>query len=91
MMQRFVFKPLLPLLQMLMGPTLRTSRPAGIDIIELALNPKYADTRGFFTLLQKDESSPDSQNFDKQEALWHKTLEWAGINGNNTAIGIDRP
>ncbi|KAF1954083.1 hypothetical protein CC80DRAFT_506511 [Byssothecium circinans] len=50
-MQRFVFKPLLPLLKMSMGPTLRTAQPAGIDVVELAVNPRFADKRGFFNVV----------------------------------------
>lgn len=69
-----------------MGPTLRTARPAGIDVIELAVSPKYADKRGFYTLLQEDQSSPDSQDETKQESLWKKTLEWARITSENTAL-----
>jgi hypothetical protein len=87
-MQRFVFKPLLPILKLSVGPTLRTARPAGIDVIELSVNPKYADKRGFYTLLQEDQSSPDSQDETKQESLWKKTLEWARITPANTALNV---
>jgi hypothetical protein len=85
-MQRFVFKPLLPLLKIAIGPTLRTASPAGVDVVELALNPKFADKRGFYTLLQEDQSSPDSQDEGKLEKLWIKTLEWARIIPENTAL-----
>lgn len=69
-----------------MGETLRTAGPAGVDVIELALSPKYANKRGFFTMLREDKSSPDSQNEIKQEALWEKTLEWARITSDNTVL-----
>ena len=84
--QRFIFKPLLPLLRIAMGPTLRTAAAAGVDVIELAVNPTYSSERGFFTLLQKDQSSPDSQDERKQQSLWAKTLEWAKITKGNTAL-----
>ncbi|KAJ4289894.1 hypothetical protein N0V90_011227 [Kalmusia sp. IMI 367209] len=71
-----------------MGRTLRTAGPAGIDVIELAVNPEYADKMGFFTLLQEDTSSPASQDESKQEALWKKTLEWAKITAESTALNI---
>lgn len=85
-MQRFLLKPLLPLLKIPMGPTLRTAGPAGVDVIELAVSPKYAGKRGFYTLLHEDQSSPDSQDETKQENLWKKTLEWARITPKNTAL-----
>lgn len=71
-----------------MGPTLRTSGPAGIDVIELAVNPRFADKRGFYTLLREDQSSPDSLNAEIQERLWKATLEWARITSENTALKI---
>ena len=85
-MQTFIFKPFLSPLKYLKGPTLRTAGPAGVDVVELSVNPKYAGKRGFYTLLQEDQSSPDSQDENKQERLWEKTLEWARITGENTAL-----
>ncbi|KAK2598899.1 hypothetical protein QQS21_005641 [Conoideocrella luteorostrata] len=85
-MQMLVYKPLLPLLRLVMGPTLRTTVPAGKDTVELALSPEYAGKRGFFTLLTKDESSPDSQNEDLQSRLWAQTLVWGNIGKETTAL-----
>ncbi|EFY94945.1 hypothetical protein MHUMG1_07666 [Metarhizium humberi] len=85
-MQKFVYKPLLPVLKLIMGPTLRTAAPAGVDVVELTLNPKYKAKRGYYTLLEEDESSPDSQNREKQSKLWAQTLIWAKITENNTAL-----
>lgn len=84
-MQKWVYKPLLPLLQ-LSDATLRTAAPAGVDVIELAVSPIYAGERGFFTLLKKDESSPESNDEGKQQSVWMKTLEWAKIANENTAL-----
>jgi hypothetical protein len=85
-MQKFVYKPLLPVLRLAMGPTLRTAVAAGPDVAELTLNPEYIGQRGFYTLLQKDESSPDSQDESIQGRLWAQTLEWAKISNGNTAL-----
>lgn len=85
-MQKFVYKPLLPVLKLIMGPTLRTAAPAGVDVVELTLNPKYKAKRGYYTLLEEDESSPDSQNREKQSKLWAQTPIWAKITENNTAL-----
>ncbi|TVY17686.1 Retinol dehydrogenase 14 [Lachnellula arida] len=60
---------------------------AGADVVELALNPKYEGERGFFTLLEKDESSPESRDKSKQQRLWVKSAQWAGITNDNTAVG----
>ncbi|KAH8594971.1 putative short-chain dehydrogenase [Bisporella sp. PMI_857] len=86
--QKFVYKPLLPLLKLIMGPTLRTAAPAGVDVVDIALSPNYAGERGFFTLLQKDQSSPESQDEGKQSNLWAATLSWAKITKNNTALQV---
>jgi hypothetical protein len=65
---------------------LRTAAPAGIDVVEIALNSKFAGERGFFTLLDKDQSSPESLDEAKQSGLWIKTLKWARITKDNTAL-----
>jgi NAD(P)-dependent dehydrogenase (short-subunit alcohol dehydrogenase family) len=87
LMQTLVFKPLLPILRLVVDPTLRTAAPAGVDVVELALNPEYAGKRGFYTLLEEDTSSPDSRDEGKQSRLWAQTLVWAGITRQNTALG----
>jgi hypothetical protein len=82
---RFFIQPLRPLLH-LKDPTMRTSSEAGYDIAELATNKAFPGERGYFTLLKKDISSPDSMNEKGQEKLWMKTIEWAGITSDNTAL-----
>ncbi|KAI1411086.1 putative short-chain dehydrogenase [Hypoxylon sp. FL1857] len=77
--QRFFYKPFLPLLRLANSPTLRTSTAAGPDVIEMALNPVYAGKQGFFTLLEADQSSPESQDKGKQGRIWAKSLDWAKI------------
>jgi hypothetical protein len=85
-LQKFVFKPLLPVLKLAMGKTLRTAGPAGVDVVEIAANPKFEGKRGFYTLLDEDQSSPESQEEAKQERVWKKTLEWANITPEKTAL-----
>lgn len=85
-MQRLVLQPLGPLFHLLI-PTMRTSAAAGADIVELALNSKYEGEQGFFTLLKKDESSPESRDEYKQEKLWFKSAEWAGIKTEDIGLG----
>ncbi|KAI2780671.1 NAD(P)-binding protein [Daldinia loculata] len=87
-MQKFVLRPLLPLIR-LKDHTARLSAPAGADVIELAVNSKYAGQAGYYTLLKKDESSPESKEEQKQEALWAKSLTWARINKENTSLALD--
>ncbi|OAQ59573.1 short-chain dehydrogenase [Pochonia chlamydosporia 170] len=85
-MQTFVYRPLLPILRLIMGPTLRTAAPAGADVVDLTLSPEYAGKRGFFTLLQDDESSPDSRDEEKQARLWKQTLLWAKVTKDSTVL-----
>ncbi|KAF2657850.1 putative short-chain dehydrogenase [Lophiostoma macrostomum CBS 122681] len=84
----FVLKPLLPLLKLAMGPKLRRSAPAGVDVIELSVNAKYVDKRAYYTMSQESESSPDSKDEEKQEKLWNKTLEWAKITSEKTTLKL---
>lgn len=77
---------MLPLLRILAGPTIRKAAPAGIDVAELALSPKFANERGFFTMLEKDESSPDSRDKGIQDRLWARTIAWGRMTADNTAL-----
>lgn len=78
-MSRFVIGPLRPLLKYA-DPTLRTTAEAAADVVELATGKAHPAERGYFTLLKKDESSPDSKDEDKQQVLWDKTESWANTN-----------
>lgn len=62
-----------------MGPTIRNSAPAGEDVVEMALSPKFAGARGFYTMLEKAESSPDSLDEEVQGRIWAQTLIWAKV------------
>ncbi|KAI0096163.1 putative short-chain dehydrogenase [Nemania sp. FL0031] len=83
-MQRFLFQPFQPLLRLL-DPTMRRAHEAASDVVNLAVQPGLGEG-GFFTLLNKDESSPDSYDENAQQRLWLKTFEWAGITKDNTAL-----
>ena len=67
-----------------MDPTMRTSAEAGTDVIDLATNKAYPGERGYFTMLQKDDSSRESQDKEKQRKVWVKSAEWAGITWKDT-------
>ena len=84
-MSKFIIQPLRPLLRF-MDPTIRTSAEAGADVIELATNKAYAGERGYFTMLKKDHSSPESQDAEKQQKLWVKSAEWAHVTSTDTAL-----
>ncbi|KAI0173520.1 NAD(P)-binding protein [Hypoxylon sp. FL1284] len=84
-LMQYTISPLLPLLRY-QNPQLRTGAESGVDAIELALDNVHPSERGYFELLEKDESSDESRDEAKQERLWTKTAEWAGINKDNTAL-----
>ncbi|KAL8916330.1 MAG: hypothetical protein Q9172_006350 [Xanthocarpia lactea] len=81
----FVIRPLRPLLRF-MDPTMRTAAEAGADVIALATNEAFPGERGYFTMLKKDESSPDSLDEEKQRKLWAKSAEWAGVGAGDTGL-----
>lgn len=68
---------------------MRTAAEAGVDVIDLATNAAHPGERGYFTLLERDTSSPESLDEETQQRLWTKTLEWARITRENTALAID--
>ncbi|KAI0844634.1 NAD(P)-binding protein [Daldinia vernicosa] len=82
---RYIVQPLLPLMRYA-NPQMRLGAESAVDAIELALDHVYPGERGYFELLQKDESSPESRDEVKQERLWVKSAEWAKINKENTAL-----
>ncbi|KAI4127601.1 MAG: hypothetical protein LQ341_006776 [Variospora aurantia] len=80
-MSRFVIQPLRPLLRYFMDPTMRTSAEAGVDVVELATGTASPGERGYFTLLKKDASAPQSLDESVQEGLWRETEKWTGMEG----------
>lgn len=86
-MSKFIIQPLRFLLRF-MDPTMRTAAKAGIDVADLATNKAYPGERGYFTLLEKDVSAPDSMDEETQQTLWVKSMEWARITRENTALSV---
>jgi hypothetical protein len=82
-MSKFVIQPFRLVLS-LMDPTMRTSDQAAADVIELTTD--NTKEPGYYTLLHKDTSSPDSLDVAKQQQLWTKTLAWARITKEDTAL-----
>ncbi|KAL4862870.1 hypothetical protein BDV12DRAFT_206891 [Aspergillus spectabilis] len=91
-MSMFVVRPFLFLLRRFVDPTMRTSAEAAADIVEFATRPNTDSlddrTAGYYTLAKQDVSSPDSLDEAKQEALWAKTIEWARISSEDTALAL---
>ncbi|RYP51529.1 hypothetical protein DL769_010797 [Monosporascus sp. CRB-8-3] len=85
-MQKYVLKPLMPLVKCLVDPTFRSSAEAGVDLVELATDRAHPGERGYFTLLQKDTSDPLTLDETVQQNVWLKSAEWAGITKENTEL-----
>lgn len=85
LLSKLVVQPLRPLLR-LVDPCVRTSADAGTDVALLAINEAAPNERGHFILLEKTESSPESLQEEKQERLWQKSAEWAGIKSQDIAL-----
>ncbi|KAI0967526.1 hypothetical protein F4678DRAFT_245712 [Xylaria arbuscula] len=86
--QRFVLQPLQSVFS-LIAPYLRNSADAGADVAEIVLNHKFTGERGYFRLLVPGPSSIESLDEVKQQKLWEKTVEWAKITSENTALKCD--
>lgn len=84
-LSKFIIRPLRPLLRLL-DPTMRTSAEAGADVIDLVTENAFPGQRGYFTLLEKDESAPESRDEEKQQDLWKKSAEWARVTTEDTAL-----
>lgn len=69
-------------------PTLRLSREAGVDVANFAANVISPNQRGYFTMTKPDESSPQSRDEATQDKLWTKSLGWAKVQQNQTALGL---
>ena len=80
-----VLGPLQPLLKYLI-PTLRNTKVAAADLIEISIGKQYFGSSGYFLMLNKDNSSPESQDEEKQLKLWKKSLEWIKITKDQTAL-----
>jgi hypothetical protein len=72
--------PLNFLLRRLVDPTWRTCSEAGVDMVELSVNPKHSNgERGYYTLLKRDQPDDIVRNEQAQERVWKQTAKWTGI------------
>ncbi|PHH68452.1 hypothetical protein CDD80_7498 [Ophiocordyceps camponoti-rufipedis] len=78
---RLLIRPLQPLLRLLMDRTIRTSAEAAVEMARLATNEAVPGQSGFFTMLERDESSEESRDQGVQEALWEASARWLGMSG----------
>ena len=72
-----------------MDPTMRAAAEAGVDVADLATNKAYPGDRGYFTLLEKDASAPDSMDERTQQELWVQSMAWGGITREDTALTVE--
>jgi hypothetical protein len=84
-MMKGVLNPLGPILKFVV-PTLRTTTLAAKDLIEIAVGDDYRDVNGYYLMSSKDSSSPESLDEKKQEMVWKKSLQWASISPDETAL-----
>ncbi|KAL4751915.1 hypothetical protein BDW72DRAFT_202661 [Aspergillus terricola var. indicus] len=97
-MSMLVIRPFLFLLRRIADPTMRTCAEAAADIVDLATrvdngNENQQDrTAGYYTMGHKDVSAPESLDEPKQELLWGRTTEWAGVgagvSGRDSALPL---
>ncbi|KAI1177691.1 hypothetical protein F4777DRAFT_189096 [Nemania sp. FL0916] len=78
-MQRYLLRPLQPVYRLLVNKAFRTSAQASVDVVELATNRAHPGARGYFTLLDKDESAPQSLDAEIQQRVWDQSAVWANI------------
>ncbi|TGO65680.1 hypothetical protein BOTNAR_0075g00300 [Botryotinia narcissicola] len=84
-LMRGVLGPLQPLLKYLV-PTLRNTKVAAADLIDISVGKEHRGSSGYYVMLNKDESSPESQDEEKQLRLWKKSMEWIKLNQNQTPL-----
>ncbi|KAF7888222.1 uncharacterized protein EAF02_002763 [Botrytis sinoallii] len=84
-LMRGVLGPLQPLLKYLV-PTLRNTKVAAADLIDISVGKEYRGSSGYYVMLNKDESSPESQDEEKQLRLWKKSMEWIKISQDQTPL-----
>jgi hypothetical protein len=84
--QAYVLKPLWRVLKAVSDPTLRTSKEAGIDVIDLAVGKAHPGERGFYVLLKEQPGPPVTLDPNTQERVWLKTMEWARVTKGDTAL-----
>ncbi|TGO37779.1 hypothetical protein BHYA_0089g00180 [Botrytis hyacinthi] len=84
-LMRGVLGPLQPLLKYLV-PTLRNTKVVAADLIDISVGKEYRRSSGYYVMLNKDESSPESQDEEKQLRLWKKSMEWIKLSQDQTPL-----
>jgi hypothetical protein len=80
---------LLPLLKLLgIAPRLVTVEQAAKPVAELAVSDRFSGQEGYFEGEQKLDSSPDSMDVEMQKALWRRSVEWCGLQREDTVIEL---
>ncbi|KAI9649299.1 hypothetical protein NHQ30_001871 [Ciborinia camelliae] len=75
---RFLFKYAIP--------TLRSTKDAAVDLVEIAIGEEFRGESGYYTMLNRDECSPETRDEEKQVAVWRKSLEWAGVKSGDMVL-----
>lgn len=70
------------------NPMFRRSADGARDVIEYAMDPRYAGQDGYFIMNKRAQSSEASRNEKMQGMLWNKSLEWAGISQKDTVLPL---
>ncbi|KAH7408824.1 short chain dehydrogenase/reductase SDR [Phaeosphaeria sp. MPI-PUGE-AT-0046c] len=78
---------ILPLLRLFM-PSLSSVHQAAKPVVDLAVADEYAGQEGYFEGNAKIESSPESQNIEVQKKLWEETVNWCGLEAQDTVIEL---
>jgi hypothetical protein len=77
-MQRFILRPLRPVFRFFNQPFRRAADGAA-DVVDLATNVAHAGEQGYFTLLEKGESAPQSMDKEIQQRVWLQSATWAKV------------
>ncbi|CAD6442167.1 2b34ac34-be57-496e-854f-51bc821896e8 [Sclerotinia trifoliorum] len=80
-----ILRPLQPLLKYLI-PTLPNTKGAAVDLIEIAIGKQYRGSSGYFVIVNKDESSPESRDEEMHLELWRKSVNWIKIIEDQTSL-----
>jgi hypothetical protein len=84
-MSKWVVVPIRPLYRLLVDLTWRPSSEAGVDMVELAVNSRYAET-GYYTMLKRTEPDDIAKDEDVQDRIWREAAKWAGVEKGQCAL-----
>lgn len=79
--------PLQPLLKYAI-PTFRSTNVAAVDLVELSVGKAYDGATGNYVMLKHEDPSPESGDAEKRKKLWAKSVEWARISADQTALKV---